>query len=153
MRAIAVLCTAILMSGCGLIYRNDLKKAFREHEIISGGIRLGDKQEDVLGKLDSIFYPTYGTKDKASKRTPDRFKKDGDLFEIHYYQSSWNDDGLTTDDEFTPYTFKNGALEAIGWEFLGGPKTKGMVRPQINNYVPPPTVIDNRTTVIERRRY
>ena len=34
-------------------------------------------------------------------------------------------DGLTTDDEFTPYIFNNGKLVGIGWHLIGGPKTQG----------------------------
>lgn len=153
MRVIAVVCMAVVLSGCGAVFRSDMKKAFYEHSRISAQIRLGDSQDAVLEKLDGIFYPVYGSKEKARKRTPDRYVKDGDSYEIHYYQSQLFEDGLVTDDEFTPYTFKNGKLIAVGWEFLGGPKTKGMVKHDTNVYVPPPTVIHRNTTVIERRRY
>jgi hypothetical protein len=40
-------------------------------------------------------------------------------------RSARQPDGLTTDDEFTPYIFNDGRLVGIGWQVLGGPKTQG----------------------------
>ena len=34
-------------------------------------------------------------------------------------------DGKANDDEFTPYTFIDGKLAAVGWHALGGPRTAG----------------------------
>ena len=49
-------------------------------------------------------------------------------------------DGLTTDDEFTPYIFNNGKLVGIGWQVLGGPKSQGQATSDI--------YIQNRNTTI-----
>jgi hypothetical protein len=38
-------------------------------------------------------------------------------------RTGWVSDGLTTDDEFTPYVFTDEVLTSIGWVALGGPKT------------------------------
>ena len=50
-------------------------------------------------------------------------------------------DGLTTDDEFTPYFFRNGRLAGIGWHQLGGAKSHGQVVPQTN--------VSTSTTIID----
>ena len=55
-------------------------------------------------------------------------------------RSSQQPDGLTTDDEFTPYIFTNGILTGIGWTVLGGPKTQGQV-PQSPAHISHTTVI------------
>jgi hypothetical protein len=60
------------------------------------------------------------------------YKKDGTLVEILYFRSGWQPDGLTTDDEFTPYLFNDGELVAVGWAILGGPKTQGQAPPETN---------------------
>jgi hypothetical protein len=53
------------------------------------------------------------------------YKKEGILVDILYFRSGWNSDGLTTDDEFTPYIFNDGKLVAVGWQFIGGKKSQG----------------------------
>jgi len=40
-------------------------------------------------------------------------------------RSARQPDGLTTDDEFTPYIFNDERLVRIGWQVLGGPKALG----------------------------
>jgi hypothetical protein len=50
---------------------------------------------------------------EAQIKQPDRYVKDGVNVEIIYFRSGWQSDGLTTDDEFTPYLFNDGKLVAI----------------------------------------
>ena len=61
----------------------------------------------------------------------DKYMKEGIAVEIIYFRSGWNSDGLTTDDEFTPYIFNDDKLVAIGWQVLGGAKTQGQARDSI----------------------
>ena len=56
------------------------------------------------------------------------------MIEILYFRSGWQSDGITTDDEFTPYVFNDDVLVAIGWATLDGPKTQGQSRPRQNIY-------------------
>ena len=56
----------------------------------------------------------------------------GNLVEIYFFRSAWQSDGLTTDDEFTPYVFKDGKLVAIGWTSIGGIKSQGQASPARN---------------------
>ena len=91
-------------------------------------VNLGDSKEKVLG----ILMPTQKTLATYQKKTPEFYKKGNDIVEIYYFRSGWQHDGLTTDDEFTPYTFTNRVLTSVGWTALGGEKTHGQVVPQTN---------------------
>jgi hypothetical protein len=44
------------------------------------------------------------------------------MYVVHYIRVSRVPDKLYTDDEYQPYTFENGRLKAVGWEYLGGAK-------------------------------
>ncbi len=66
-------------------------------------------------------------------KQPDRYMKDGVAIDIIYYRSGWQSDGITTDDEFTPYLFNDNKLVAIGWHAIGGAKSQGQATDTINN--------------------
>ena len=109
--------------GCATLYPSlPINRAINKYNLAKTKIDLGDTKEKVL----SFLEPTQRDIPQFSK-DPDKYRKGSDLIEIYYFRSGLTRDGLKTDDEFTPYTFKNGTLEAIGWEFLGGPKTKGQI--------------------------
>ena len=84
--------------------------------------------------------PTQKSLSAKATKSPEAFMKDGKKIEIYYFRSGWTSDGLTTDDEFTPYGFTDGVLTSIGWTSLGGAKTHGEV-------VQPATEI-NQTTIV-----
>ena len=109
--------------GCTNNYTKSIEAYYRQ----SQGIQLGETKEQVLSKLAE----TQEILDIADRKSPERFNKDGKLIQIFYFRTHWNDDGLTTDDEFTPYIFEDGILEAIGWHSLGGPKTQGKSKTDI----------------------
>ena len=102
--------------------------AIRQHSEVMSQIQLGDSIEKVVGLLEPIQQKISPT----NRKLPERFVKDGVEVYIYYARSGRIPDGLTTDDEFTPYIFHNGKLAAIGWTTLGGPKTHGQAPPQIN---------------------
>ena len=113
-----------LLCGCASVYT----KTINQYTMASASIKLGDSKAEVLQKLE----PTQSELSVLDKKQPETFKKDGKLVEIYFFRSGWQDDGLTTDDEFTPYIFEDGVLKAIGWTVLGGPKTQGQSRPEID---------------------
>jgi hypothetical protein len=84
--------------------------------------------------------PTQEGIPKPSRKRPDKYIKDGVKVEIYYMRSARQPDSLTTDDEFVPYLFNDEKLVGIGWEVLGGPKTKGQAVSR--------TVISNQNTTI-----
>lgn len=119
-----ILLSAVLFSGCASVY----KETINRYTAVAASIKLGDSKESVLKKLN----PTQEKLSARDVKLPESFKKDGKLVEIYFFRSGWQDDGLTTDDEFTPYIFEDGRLKAIGWTVLGGPKTQGQSRPEID---------------------
>ena len=90
-----------------------------------------------------VLQPSQARLSNTEVKQPDMYTKDGVQVEILYFRSGLQSDGITTDDEFTPYIFNDGKLVAVGWAVLGGAKSQGQVRPQINN-----TTIVKPTTII-----
>jgi len=87
-------------------------------------VSLGMTKAQVVETLQ----PTQARLRNTGIKQPDMYTKDGVLVEILYFRSSWQNDHFTTDDEFTPYVFKDGKLVAVGWVTLGGPKSQAQAR-------------------------
>lgn len=115
------------VSSCAQIVNfnatNDIRNSISKYYSVASKIKLGDSREKVFEILD----PTQSSLPRIYRKASDVFIKDENIVEVHYYRTGHISDGLTTDDEFTPYLFKNGKLESIGWLALGGPKTVGKV--------------------------
>ena len=109
---------SILFVGCAQV---EIQKSIESYELASQKIKLGDNKKKVL----SILQPTQKNLELKYRKKSEKYMKSNHLFEIYYIRSAWQQDGLTTDDEFTPYVFKDGVLIAIGWAYLGGAKTQG----------------------------
>ena len=107
----------------------------RLYQKVASRISLGDDKSRVL----SILEPIQRDLSASAKKQSESFMKDGKRIDIYYMRSGRQPDGLTTDDEFTPYVFENGVLVAIGWASLGGPKSQGQTSDSI--------YINNSTTV------
>jgi hypothetical protein len=105
----------VVMGGCSTL---GIRGAIDHHRIHSQEVELGDTPAEVRSVLD----PGEARLDARTSRPPEVFTKDGKNVQILYYRSGWVSDGLSTDDEFTPYIFEDGRLVAIGWTALGGPK-------------------------------
>lgn len=99
-------------------------------------VKLGDSKQHVLATL----APTQDPLPTNARKQPDVFRQGNSMVEIHYFRSGRQPDGLTTDDEFTPYVFTDGVLSSIGWATLGGPKSHGQL-------IQPPPVMDQRVIV------
>lgn len=107
----------LAVMGC----QSPTREAIENYRMSTDQIAIGDSKEKVL----SILAPTQETLSASQLKTPEVYRNEqGDLIEIYFFRSSIQDDGILTDDEFTPYVFKNGELIAIGWAYLGGPKTQ-----------------------------
>lgn len=115
------LATLFLVTGCGVMEATRIDEAITEHQSVANRIHLGDDKDHVLAVLNPIQERLLAKERKA----PESYLKDGATVEIYFARSARQPDGLTTDDEFTPYVFTNGKLTAIGWSTLGGPKTQG----------------------------
>jgi len=126
---------AISFSGCG-----GVSSSIKKYYGVADQVQLGDSKKKVFG----VLMPTQEKLPFDEMKPSDSYMEGNDFMEIHYFRSGRQPDNLTTDDEFTPYIFKNGVLIAIGWKTLGGPKSHGKV-------VPPASITNiEHTTIIEK---
>ncbi len=91
-------------------------------------VQLGMSRNKVI----NILQPSQKRLKNTEIKQSDIYRKNGVLVEVLYFRSGWQSDGLTTDDEFTPYIFNNGKLVAKGWATLGGAKTQGQTTTNVN---------------------
>ena len=125
MKKLFLVTAVILLSGCGpgLV----IDKAIGQYNYAESRVELGDSKSQVL----AILSPSQAALSSKSKKRSDKYMKDNVLVEIYYFRTGRQPDGLTTDDEFTPYVFNNGKLVAVGWASIGGPKTQGQTQDSI----------------------
>lgn len=121
-----LLVLSILAAGCSPA--RSIDSVTDDYQKVAPRLSLGDNKTRVLSILEPLQQELRANQRKQSES----FLKDGKRIEIYYMRTGRQPDGLTTDDEFTPYVFENGVLVAIGWSTLGGPKTFGRTRDQIN---------------------
>jgi hypothetical protein len=131
--SIVWLIITVLISGCATIW----EMTVNDYCAAAPRVELGMSKQQVL----EILAPTQRRLTNTEIKQPDRYIKEGVNVEILYFRSGWQPDGLTTDDEFTPYLFNDGKLVAIGWASIGGPKSQGQASPTTN------VIIQNRTIV------
>jgi hypothetical protein len=109
-----------VISGCTTIQNTAtdtdrpllIDETISEFHNVADQIELGDSKEKVLSILKPHLIP------RQMKR-PDQYIKDDVRIEIYYFRTGQQPDGLTTDNEFTPYIFDNDQLIAIGWQYFG----------------------------------
>lgn len=101
--------------------RKSLTQAVQDYREAAAAVELGDPKEEVLALLE----PTQSHLKSVLRREPHRYRRGSSQIEIYYFRSGWVEDGLITDDEFTPYIFKDGRLVNVGWRTLTGPRTWG----------------------------
>ncbi len=123
MKKMLILICLMVVVGCDAI---SIDTAINKYHNLAPQIKLGDSKESVL----SILNPTQKELPSTAKKSPDQFWYEDVKVEIYYFRSNRQPDRLTTDDEFTPYVFRDEKLVAVGWAILGGPKTVGRVMPQ-----------------------
>ncbi|MBN2484257.1 MAG: DUF3192 domain-containing protein [Candidatus Omnitrophica bacterium] len=113
MRQYLLIVLLVIFTGCARV-----PKAVHNYYAAYDHIQLGDSKAKVL----SLLEPDQQRMGFADRKPQERFSRDGHIYDIYYARSAYIPDGETTDDEFTPYIFKDGILLEIGWEFLGGPQ-------------------------------
>ena len=129
------LLTVIFLGGCASPYQqtvDDYMAAYPQIELGMSKVRVADFLASSQERLSN-----------TEIKQPDRYMKDGVAVDIVYYRSGWQSDGLSTDDEFTPYLFNDNKLVAIGWHSIGGAKSQGQARSTNTTYTPPvlPTTV------------
>jgi hypothetical protein len=124
----------------GACTASSIDRATAQYDAVEHQISLGDAKDRVL----SILEPTQESLHRNARKKPDRYLKDGVHVEIFYMRTNHQRDGITTDDEFTPYIFNNGKLVGIGWHLIGGIKSHAQVRPRSD----PPLGFGHRRIII-----
>ena len=125
MKKYLILATIILTTGCVSPYKATVDDYLFAYENVVLGMSVKEVKE--------ILEPSQRRLSTTQIKLSDKYEKEGVLVEIHYFRSGWQSDGITTDDDFTPYLFNDGRLVAIGWQVLGGAKSQGQVVPRVNN--------------------
>jgi hypothetical protein len=100
----------------------ELEAALAQSRQAIGKVHLGDSKETVLSIL------------SAPQGSPplNFFKREApSQIAIYYLRTNWIPDNCLTDDELTPFIFRDGILVSIGWRTLSGPKSFGT--PDIDN--------------------
>ncbi|MCE5186649.1 MAG: hypothetical protein LLF76_11045 [Planctomycetaceae bacterium] len=118
-----MLLTASILTGC-----SNVGSAIRAYHTAAPQVQLGMSKDHVL----SILEPTQASIPLRQQKSPEQYMQNGKLVEIYFFRSYSNYDEVRTDDEFTPYVFRDGILESIGWTALGGPGTQAIPRPEQN---------------------
>tara|TARA_B100001093_G_scaffold512882_1_gene583620 strand:+ start:799 stop:1308 length:510 start_codon:yes stop_codon:yes gene_type:complete len=117
-KLLVLLIFPIFIGGCAEIAMDN---NLYEYKRVQHTISLGDSKNRVLGTL----LPMMQDLPSNWKRPADQYLVNDDRYYVHYHRTGWTSDGLLTDDELTPYVFKNDVLVSIGWQALGGVKTTG----------------------------
>jgi outer membrane murein-binding lipoprotein Lpp len=112
------------LAGCSANQKiDDTVTAFDNAE---SKVHMGDLTSDVLAILEPTQIDAHAKKWETKH---DSFNNNGTTIDIYYFRSSAPNNGLTAEDEYTPYVFKDGRLAGIGW---------GMIREQeVNGYEVP----------------
>ena len=103
----------LLLGASACTQGSEYLSGYFDNSIAETNIELGDNKDKVL----KIFGPpTQKGLPQGVKKNPDKYMRENDLIEIYYLRTGRQPDNSTTDDEFTPYLFKNGNLVSIGWQ-------------------------------------
>ena len=127
------LLTVIFLGGCASPSPSPYQQTVDDYMAAYPQIELGMSKVRVADFLAS----SQGRLSNSEIKQPDRYMKDGVAVDIVYYRSGWQPDGITTDDEFTPYLFNDNKLVAIGWHSIGGAKSQGQARSTNTTYTSP----------------
>jgi len=106
----------ILLGFSGCV--NHVFEVTERYAAIKDKVSLGDSKEKAL----PILLTVHEGLSSSQFRQADKYMENNDLIEVYYIRSGLVPDERVTDDEITPYMFKNGKLVSIGWAKLGGIK-------------------------------
>lgn len=130
-QVILIIFLSFFLSGCSMVNSMKLNSAIGNYHDHKDQVDLGDSKEEVI----AILEPGQSGLPQSMKKDSDKYIKEGVLVEILYFRSLRQSDGLTTDDEFTPYVFNDDKLVAIGWAVLGGSSSQGQAKDEVNQTV------------------
>ncbi|MFC1699984.1 DUF3192 domain-containing protein [Candidatus Omnitrophota bacterium] len=91
-------CILFFLTGCAAVTRG-----------IPAAIRRGRMNDLKLKMTQAEVHDLMGKPYKTEAYPPNK--------EVWFYYTEWQMDGYTTDDEFTPIVFEDGAVVGWGWNF------------------------------------
>ena len=121
-RALLLLGLAALMGACA--GPGTIGGAIKAYEAVAPQVKLGQSKAEVL----ALLQPTQAELSARNGKASETYMEGEVVKEVYFFRSRSFNDGLVTDDEFTPYVFEDGTLVAIGWTAIGGPKTQAQQR-------------------------
>lgn len=110
-----VLLFLVALAGCSSI---SAPSAPELHNQLKGQINLGMSR----GDFDVLMHPVQSATFDDWRRSDESFTRDSSVIDIVYIRTDWIRDDVETDDEYTPYVFRDGLLVAFGWRSIGGMK-------------------------------
>ena len=122
LQRVTALALLLLLGACA--GPGTISGAIRAYEAVAPQVALGQSKAEVL----AILQPTQAELSSRQTKPSESFMEEEVLKEVYFFRSRSFNDGLVTDDEFTPYVFEDGVLVAIGWTAIGGPKTQAQQR-------------------------
>ena len=106
--------TVSVLSVAGCAPNPVTQQAVADYKSVASQISIGDAREHVLATLQTnqqIFPSQF-------KRRPERYLSYGEQVEIHFVRTGLDSGGSNSDDDFTPYVFKNDVLVSVGWTYV-----------------------------------
>jgi hypothetical protein len=114
----------VLLTGCapisGIMTESRIDGVIADYHRLAPQMHIGDTKE----KVSAILGPLQDRLNPNERKASQAFQRDGKLVEILYFRTQRIPDNMTTDDEFTPYVFIDGKLQAFGWSAFGIPITR-----------------------------
>jgi len=108
---------AVALTALSACAANQIDRSVANYDGVKDQVKPGDSKQQVLALLE----PTQANLDARWKKVPDRYIDGNATVEVYYFRSSYQSEGLITDDQYTPYIFRDGILVGIGWAMLRGP--------------------------------
>jgi hypothetical protein len=108
---------AVALAALSACTTNEINRSVANYDEVKDQVKPGDSKQRVLALLE----PTQANLDAQWKKVPDTYIDGDSTVEVYYFRSSYRSEGLVTDDQYTPYIFRDGILVGIGWAMLRGP--------------------------------
>jgi hypothetical protein len=109
---VALVVSVLSVAGCA---PNPVtQQAVAEYRSVASQISIGDAREHVL----AILQTNQQAIPLHFKRRPERYLSYGEQVEIHFVRTGLDSGGSNSDDDFTPYVFKNNVLVSVGWTYV-----------------------------------
>ena len=103
-----------ILSVAGCTPNPVTQQAVADYKSVASQISIGDSREHVL----AILQTNQQAIPSHFKRRPERYLSYGEQVEIHFIRTRLDSGGSNSDDDFTPYVFKNDVLVSVGWTYV-----------------------------------